>query len=296
MALHRSRTTLLICLAALLLAPASAGAQETTDPGGSTLPPGCAPLTEFEPEDFSRPTKIDNRFLPMRPWTRTTLEGQANRGPGALPHRVSFTVTDLTKVINGVRTRVVWDVDENQGQLRETELAFFAQDDEGNVWNLGEYPEEWQDGFFLTAENTWIAGLAGAQAGVHMPASPRLGMSYLQGFVPDIEFLDCAEVVAERQKLCVPFDCYDRVLVTHERSPLDPAGGIQTKAHAPRVGIVEVGAIDDPEGETLVLVERRRLRRDERQAARDAALQLDARGYLATEVYSQTEPAKPPAP
>ena len=62
------------------------------------------------------------------PGTRLTLEGRANRGGGPLPHTVTFTVTDLTKVIAGVRTRVAWDVDVNEGELSETELAFFAQD------------------------------------------------------------------------------------------------------------------------------------------------------------------------
>jgi len=50
-----------------------------------------------------------------------------------------LTVTDLTKVLNGVRNRVLWDQDFQQGELTESELTFFAQDDGGNVWNLGEY-------------------------------------------------------------------------------------------------------------------------------------------------------------
>src|SRR3990170_3720292 len=69
------------------------------------------------------------------------------------------------------------------GQLVETELAFFAQDDDGNVWNLGEYPEEYENGEFVGAPSTWIAGLAGAEAGVHMLAEPRQGTGYyLQGW------------------------------------------------------------------------------------------------------------------
>ncbi len=57
-----------------------------------------------------------------------------------------FTVTDLTKVVNGVRAVVVWDRDYASGELQETELAFFAQDNDGNVWHLGEYPEEYETG------------------------------------------------------------------------------------------------------------------------------------------------------
>ena len=149
----------------------------------------------FEPDNFFNPTQINNRFLPLVPGTVLVFEGQANRGGGVSPHRVMFIVTDLTKVINGVRSVVVWDRDVSNGQLVESELAFFAQDNVGRVWNLGEYPEEFDQGQFLGAPNTWIAGQAGAKAGVHMLAKPRVGRPrYLQGFAPDIEFLDTAKV------------------------------------------------------------------------------------------------------
>ena len=73
----------------------------------------------------------------------TSSKGAANRGQGRRPHQVITTVTDLTKVIDGVRTVVIWERDINDGRLLEGELAFQAQDDDGNVWNLGEYPEEY---------------------------------------------------------------------------------------------------------------------------------------------------------
>ena len=60
-----------------------------------------------------------------------------------VPHRFVMNVTDLTKVIGGVRSVVTWDLDYTDGELVEAELAFFAQDKEGNVWRMGEYPEEY---------------------------------------------------------------------------------------------------------------------------------------------------------
>ena len=124
---------------------------------------------------------------------------------------------------------------------------------DGNVWNLGEYPEEFEEGRFVGAPSTWIAGVAGAEAGLHMVKRPRVGQTWLQGISLDIDFLDCARVFTIRHQLCLPIGCYSPYLRTHERSPLDPEGGIQTKFHARGVGIVQVGALDDPEGETLVL-------------------------------------------
>jgi len=160
----------------------------------------------FDPSKFPAPTTIDNTFLPLIPGTQLTLQGTADRGPGVQPHRVTLTVTDLTKVIDGVRTLVLWDVDTNNGQVVESELAFFAQDDAGNVWNLGEYPEEYgADGTFIGAPSTWIAGLRGAKAGVHMLAQPQVSQSfYLQGLALDVDFHDCARVTAMGQTVTVP--------------------------------------------------------------------------------------------
>jgi hypothetical protein len=257
-------------------------------------PPPCPRALQFEPKEFPRRAVIDNKWLPLHTGTQLTLEGRANRGGGPLPHTVTFTVTDLTKVIDGVRTRVVWDVDVNEGELAEAELAFFAQDRDGNVWNLGEYPEEFDGGSFLGAPNTWIAGMDEAEAGLHMLDFPFTGDTWLQGFAPAIDFLDCAEVVSKRESVCVPVGCFDRVLLTHETSPLDPDGGVQLKYHAPGVGIVQVGALDDPEGETLVLARVTQLGAEALEAARNQALTLDSRGYFVSAVYAQTAPMELP--
>jgi hypothetical protein len=260
-------------------------------------PPECATYKRFRAVDFPSRPKIDNRWLPLEPGMQITLEGRANRGGGPLPHQVTFTVTDLVKEIHGVPSLVMWDVDVNQGVLSESELAFFAQDKRGNVWNTGEYPEEYQGGVFAGAPNTWLSGQADAIAGVHMRVEPGIPSPdrpwYIQGSAPDIEFLDCATIVAKNTSVCVPIKCYkDNVLVTHETSPLDPLGGFQVKYHASRVGIVQVGAVDDPEGETLVAVKRVRLTARELDHARAEALKLDKHAYEISEVYRQTKPAK----
>lgn len=211
---------------------------------------------QFDANNFSNSTKIDNKFLPLVPGTQFIMEGRSNRGDGVLPHRVVFTVTDLTKTIHGVKTVVLYDRDYNQNELAEAEITFFAQDNDGNVWNFGEYPEEYDSGVFMGAPSTWLSGTAGAQAGIQMSGKPRLrSSSYLQGLAPQVEFLDCAQVLKKTKKTCVPVDCFRNVLVTDEWSPLDPESGHQRKYNAEGVGTIQVGAVDDPEGETLVLVE-----------------------------------------
>ncbi len=257
--------------------------------GSTAEASNCRHLTRFDDDAFPRRPLINNRFLPMKPGTRMILEGNVE----GVPHRVEFTVTDLSKEIDDVNTLVIWDTDTSEDELVESELAFFAQDAAGNVWNLGEYPEEFENGEFIGAPSTWITGKAGAKAGIHMRAlrgvSSRM---YVQGFAPEIDFLDCGRIADKFEQTCVPAGCFDQVLITHETNLLDPEGGIQSKYHAPRRGIVRVGSVDPPDGETLELVAIEQLSGSDLEEVREEALRLDRRGYRFSKVYRSTKPAK----
>jgi hypothetical protein len=237
---------------------------------------------DFDRANFPAAPKIDNKWSPLAPGTQFIMAGRANRGHRRRPHRVVFTVTDLTKVIDGVRTVVLWDRDYNGGRLQEGELTFFAQDDDGVVWNLGEYPEEYDHGRFTGAPDTWIAGLAGAQAGIQMRADPRTGTSsYLQGFAPDIDFRDRARVYKTGQKSCIPITCYEDVLVTEEWNPDEP-GARQLKYYAPGVGNIRVGTGGrDKEAETLILLAVVHLDAKKLAKIRKGAVALERRAYVA---------------
>jgi hypothetical protein len=284
------------------LALAACGGEAGTDvPAASETPATSikrpvkqAVETDFDRNTFSRSTRIDNQWTPLTPGMQFTFEGRANRGQGRRSHRVVFTVTDLTKVIDGVRTVVMWDRDFNAGQIVETELAFFAQDDDGNVWLLGEYPEEWEAGEFSGAPDVWFSGVAAARAGIMMRADPRLGTSsYLQGFAPEIEFSDRAKVHQTGQRTCVPLGCYDDVLVTDEWNPLERDDAHQRKSYAPGVGNIRVGAVNDPEAEELVLVKLSHLDPGALAQAREEALELERRAYrVRKDVYGRTQPAE----
>ena len=204
-------------------------------------------------------------------------------------------MTDLTKEIDGVRARIVWDRDFQDGELVEAELSFWAQDDDGNVWNLGEYPEVWEDGKLDGAPDTWLTGTQRAKAGIHMLADPHTGTpSYVQGRAPLIEFLDRAKVAAAHQRTCVPVACYRDVLVTDEWNPLDqPADGHQLKYSAPGVGVVRIEAVGGDEQETLVLSKYEQLTSAAFADADAKVLKLDGDAYtLAKAVWAGTPPAE----
>ncbi len=260
---------------------------------GTTQQAKAVTEKDFDRGSFPAAAKVDNRWYPLVPGTQYILEGRSNRGQGRVPHQVVTTVTDLTKVVDGVRTAVLWDQDVNKGQLEESELAFQAQDNDGNVWLLGEYPEVYEDGKFKGAPDTWISGLQGARPGVLMRASPRVGTSsYLQGFAPEIDFSDRAKVARTGLRNCVPVNCYDNVLLIDEWNPLEPGDAHQLKYYAPGVGNIRVGAVGDPEAEVLVLVKVVRLSPAALAKVRTESLELDKRAYTVTKgLYRHTPPA-----
>jgi hypothetical protein len=276
---------LLVGLACLSLVVAGCG-------GGSAKDKPSAP--RFDVEKFSDSTRIDNAWLPLAPGTRFTFEGKVEGDEGAIPQRAVLTVTDVTKVIAGVPTLVMWDQDYSGDQLAEAELTFVAQDDEGTVWLLGEYPEEYDGERFAGAPRSWVAGLGGAKAGILMPGKPRKGEApYLQGLAPDVDFYDVARVYRTAQETCVPVGCYRDVMVIDEWDPLaQPRDGHQLKYQAPGVGNVKVESIGSPERETLVLTRVEQLGPDVLAEARREALRLDQRAYLVNARYRETRPAE----
>jgi hypothetical protein len=298
-----SHFALVAAVAAMALTLAACGARNTGGGGAgvasaTSINAAKKPVkqvveTDFDRNKFSRSTTIDNRWNPLTPGTQFTYEGRANRGHGRLEHHTVFTVTDLTKVIDGVRTVAIWDRDFNAGQIVETELAFFAQDDDGNVWLLGEYPEEWENGKFSDAPDVWFSGIKGASAGVMMRADPKLGTSsYYQGRAPAIEFADKAKVYRMGLRSCVPVACYDNVLETDEWNALDKADAHQRKFYAPGVGNIRVGFAGGKEKEELVLVKLSHLDPAAMAQVREEALKLERRAYqVRKDVYGPTQPA-----
>lgn len=282
--------------------PTAASAPEapaTTAPApaaAATADPAVALGERFDPGSFGQPTMIDNRWMPLRPGTRFIYEGTTVADDGsAVPHRIVINVTGLTKLIGGVRSVVTWDLDYSDDELVEAELAFFAQDNAGNVWRMGEYPEEYEGGEFVAAP-TWIHGLEEARAGIAMLAQPQLGMpSYAQGWGPAVAWTDRGQVDQMGQELCVPYDCFTDVLVIAESSQSEP-DAFQLKSWAPDVGNIHTGWRGEGEKtqEVLELIEVVQLSPDELAQVHAEALAMEQHAYeVSPDVYGQTPPLEP---
>jgi hypothetical protein len=297
--LRRVRAVLLslLVLPGLLLVTSLPAAAAGPRPSAATKSVGasdCSPLP-LHRDQFPDSPKIDSRFYPLVPGMQFFLDGVVlDQNGTAHPHRIATVVTDLTKVVDGVRSLVVFDVDIQDGQVIESELFFVSQRADGSVWTLGEYPEEYENGKLVGAPSTWISGTADARAGIAMLANPRVGTpTYLQGLAPAVEFKDCATVFRTGQRTCTPLQCYHDVLVTDEFAPLDPQGGHQRKFYAPGVGVVRVAAAGGVDPEALQLTRAATLCAHEFAKIRGQVLAQDNRGYrVARDVYGATTRAK----
>jgi len=248
----------------------------------------------FDSRNFDRSTHIDNEWFPLKPGTRFVYEGFTIEEGKRVPHRVVFSVTDLTKVIGGVRAVIAHEQDYSAEKLVEAEIVFFAQDNDGTVWQLGQYPEEYENGKLVGAP-AWIHGIQDARAGIIMKAEPRPGTpSYSQGWGPAVNWMDRGMVYQVGQKTCVPLKCYEDVLVINETTEQEP-GAHQHKYHARGVGVVRVGWGGEGEKtkETLELVKVVQLGPQALAAVRAEALKLETRAYkISKNVYVHTPPAE----
>jgi len=246
--------------------------------------PGTASAADgYDHATFSHPTTIDNPWQSLQPGMRFVYRGTTIEDGGRVRHRLVSTVTDLTKVIDGVRTVVLWDRDFSGGELVEAEIAFFAQDDAGNVWELGEHPEAYEDGKIVESP-TWIQGIQRAQAGISMKAAPRAGgPSYSLGLGPAVDFTDRARVLSVGARTCITARCFSRALMVDEFNP-DQPGKHQLKYYAPGVGNVRVGwaGANEDSKETLVLVSLQRIGARAMRKARAEALKLETSAYAAS--------------
>ncbi len=215
-------------VAAFVWAPAGIASAGSSDPCPIDLPQGGDPVS-LDPTAFTGP--IDNPYWPMAPGTRwVSTEGDTQK--------VRVTVKHRTRQIQGITATVVHDVVSERGALVEDTLDWYAQDDCGNVWYLGEKTAEYEDGVVVSTEGSWEAGVDGAQPGVVVPADPTPGMTYRQEYLAG-EAEDAATVLSIDERVSVPFGDFKDALLTKDYTPLHPRL-VEYKLYAKGVGPVLV--------------------------------------------------------
>jgi peptidase YpeB-like protein len=242
-------------------------------------------LLTVDAKNFSRPTIIDNKYMPLKPGSKHVFEGYTIEDDGEkVPHKVIQIITDLTKVVNGIETVIGWEVDIEDGKLAESELWFRAQDDEGNVWHFGEVKEVYDDNIKLAGAKVWLDGFLGCKSGIIMPGKPAEGKpSISQGYAPGVYVWDDRGQVRKMgETVTLPLGTFKDVMVVEEWSaPERLKEAIQLKYYAPGVGYIQVGFEgNDPVKEVLNLVEHSQLAGKEMDAARAEALLVEERSFF----------------
>jgi hypothetical protein len=170
-----------------------------------------------------------NTYFVLEPGYRLTFRN----GPDTL----TVTVLDDTKIVDGVRTRVVEERETSGGQLTEISLNYFAIDKASeNIYYFGEDVDDYSNGKVIGHGGSWMSGLNGARFGLMMPGKPKPGDRYYQELAPKAA-MDRAEVVSISESVKIPAGSFTNVLLTRETSAIE--SGSEDKCYAPGVGLIK---------------------------------------------------------
>jgi hypothetical protein len=172
-----------------------AAAPPTTEPtAGSDVEvlPTLLPLApenervDLETPVFSEPTTVDNPLFPISNLHSAVLLGN-NEG---YPIRIDTTLMPSTVTIE-VDGQPVEALESQfaafqQGRIVEVATDWYAQDDLGSVWYLGEDVFNYEEGVVADTEGTWRAGRDGAPPAMIMPADPQGGEVFRPENIPGV--------------------------------------------------------------------------------------------------------------
>ena len=206
--------------------------------GASTFaadPPNLTDTFAVGKGDFSSKGKSD--YFVLTPGFVSVFEGKEDGKKTVL----TITVTDRTKTVDGVETRVVEERETQDGEVVEISLNYFAiSKTTGDVYYFGEDSDTYKGGKVANHEGSWLAGVAGARFGLAMPAKPKVGAAYYQELAPKVA-MDRAEIVSITDTVKTPAGEFKNCVKTKETTPLEK--GTEYKYYAPGTGLVQDGSL-----------------------------------------------------
>ncbi len=192
----------------------------------------------FRLDECTFKTRGSNPYFILEPGYKLILEGE----DGKEFVRLEITVLNETEMVNGVRTRVVEELETADSQLVEISRNYFAICQQTNsVVYFGEDVDIYEDGEVVSHDGAWRAGENGARAGVMMPGIVLLGARYFQEVAPEVA-MDRAEILSLDAVVETPAGTFEEVLVTEETTPLEP-NAKELKFYAPGIGLIQDSAL-----------------------------------------------------
>ena len=192
---------------------------------------------------FSHPRDITNPLLPLAYLKQDILEGSED-GQKVRIERTIFPDKHKSFQIEGqkVDALVMEDREFRNGALEEVTLDYFAQDDEGNVYYLGEDVDEYENGKVKGHEGAWLLGKDTKNPGVIITALPKVGDKFKSEDV-NKQIHEDDEVMSVSETVSVPAGTYENCVKLKETLA---TGEAEFKFYAPGVGVVrEVPATGD---------------------------------------------------
>ncbi len=199
--------------------------------------------TKAGPMKFSHSRDITNPYLPLAYLKQDVLDGHED---GKRTHVERTQLPDKRKTFQiggqSVEALTVEDRAWENGQLAEVATDYFAQDDAGNVYYLGEDVDEYTEGRVTSHEGSWLLGKDTHIPGMLLPAQPKVGDKFKSEDVsPTVSETDV--VVAVNETVTVPAGTFKHCVKIAEHAAGE---GVEYKYYAPGVGVVrEVPATGD---------------------------------------------------
>jgi hypothetical protein len=188
---------------------------------------------------FSHPREIDNTYLPLAKLKQDIIEGSEDGKRTRVERTLKPEVHKTFKVAGQtVESLCMEDRIFVNGVIEEVALDYFAQDDAGTVYYLGEDVDEYDEHGKLAKHNppddAWLTGKDTIVPGIIIPAHPKVGNKFKSEDVSDtVDESD--EVVAVDETTTVPAGTFAHCVKIEEH----PAGeGAEFKWYAPGVGVV----------------------------------------------------------
>ena len=192
----------------------------------------CAAQAGENAPIFSHAREITNSFLPLASLQQDILESKSERVERTAKPEVkkSFVIAGQT-----VEALAVEDKEFTDGKLTEITLDYFAQDDAGTVYYLGEDVDEYKNGSISGHNGGWLLGKETQKPGVLLPAHPKVGDKFMSEDVPKITWEKDA-VISVGETVAVPAGTYENCLKVKERAS---DGTTEYKYYAPGIGCIK---------------------------------------------------------
>lgn len=204
----------------------------------------------FNALNFSHPLRINNPFFALKAGTQQVFSTKTDEGC----ELDRMTITNDSRKIAGVTARVVHDVvfsdEQCNGNLTKAEDTqdYYAQDDKGNVWYLGEISKNCDGDQCSLDEGSWIGGEdianigTNAKPGLVMLANPEDGVHYRQEFYAghaQDEAIVTDDNVTVRLQFSNAIDpgIFHKCIKTKEFTALEP-DVVGFKYYCPNIGLV----------------------------------------------------------